>query len=66
MGGGEEPCHRRHGMCITIECSYKLDQKMNLNFCVNYAHFCKSGHIYYECVFNIAVKVSSVTICLDK
>ena len=33
-------------MCIAIECSYKLDQKMNLNSCVNYAHFRKSGHIY--------------------
>ena len=33
-------------MCIAIECSYKLDQNMNLNFCVNYAHFRKSGHIY--------------------
>ena len=32
-------------MCIAIECSYKLDHKMNLNFCVNYAHFRKSGHI---------------------
>ena len=42
-----ESGHRRHGVCIAIECiaSYKLDQKMNLNFCVNYAHFRKSGHI---------------------
>ena len=40
-----ESGHSRHGVCIAIECSYKLDQKMNLNFCVNYAHFRKSGHI---------------------
>ena len=40
-----ESGHRRHGVCIAIECSYKLDQKMNLNFCVNYAHFRKSGHV---------------------
>ena len=39
-----ESGHRRHGVCIAIECSYKLDQKTNLNFCVNYAHFRKSGH----------------------
>ena len=34
-------------MCIyiAIECSYKLDQKNELKFCVNYAHFRKSGHI---------------------
>ena len=41
-----ESGHRRHGVCIAIECSYKLDQKMNLNSCVNYAHFRKSGHKY--------------------
>ena len=41
-----ESGHKRHGVCIAIECSYKLDQKMNLNSCVNYAHFRKSGHIF--------------------
>ena len=40
-----ESGYRRHGVCIAIECSYKLDQKNEFNFCVNYAHFCKSGHI---------------------
>ena len=39
-----ESGHRRHGVCIAIEYSYKLGQKMNLNFCANYAHFHKSGH----------------------
>ena len=42
-------------MCIAIECSYKLDQKMNLNFCVNYAHFRKSGHIYIKLKSRLSV-----------
>ena len=28
-----ESGHRRHGVCIAIEYSYKLGQKKNLNFC---------------------------------
>ena len=40
-----ESGHRRHGVCIAIEYSYKLAQKYDLNFRANYAHFRKSGHI---------------------
>ena len=39
--------YRRHGVWIAILsiCSYKLGQKMNLNFCVNMAGFCRQSHI---------------------
>ena len=62
-------------MCIAIECSYKLDQKTNLNFCVNYAHFRKSGHIviilFYRFICNTpnvssAVSISNVSILINR
>ena len=31
-----ESSHRRHAVWIAIDYSYKLGQKMNLNFCANY------------------------------
>ena len=37
--------HTRGAVWIAIEYSYKLGQKMNSNFCANYAHFPKSGHV---------------------
>ena len=33
-------------VCLAIGYSYKVDQKLNLNSCVNYAHFRKSSHNY--------------------
>ena len=40
-----ESGHRRHGVWIAIEYSYKLGQKMNLNFCAYMAGFCRASHI---------------------
>ena len=45
--------HRRHGAWLAIEYSYKLGQKMNLNFSANYADFCRDSHIWVAIVFGI-------------
>ena len=47
-----ESGHRRHGVFVAIEYSYKLGQKMNLNFCAYMAGFCKASHIYGMSVFH--------------
>ena len=41
-----ESGHRRHGVWIAIEYSYKLGQKKNLNSCAYQAGFRRSSHIY--------------------
>ena len=43
-----ESGHRRHGVWIAIEYSYKLGQKKNLNSCAYQAGFRRSGHICYH------------------
>ena len=40
-----ESGHGRHAVQVANECSYKLGQKMNLNFDVNLAGFCMDSHI---------------------
>ena len=42
-----ESGRRRHGVWIAIMYSYKLCQKMNLNFCANMAVFCRDSHKYF-------------------
>ena len=39
-----ESGHRRHGVWIAIEYSYKLGQKKNLNSCAYQAGFRRSSH----------------------
>ena len=60
-----ESGHRRHGVCIAIEYSYKLGQKMNLNFCAYMAGFCKASHIYISVcnilLFSMQVSRNSYT-----
>ena len=41
-----ESGHRRYGVRLAIKYSYKLGQKMNLNFSANMAGFCRDSHIY--------------------
>ena len=41
-----ESGHRRYGVRLAIKYSYKLGQKMNLNFNANMAGFCRDSHIY--------------------
>ena len=40
-----ESGHRRYGVRLAIKYSYKLGQKMNLNFSANMAGFCRDSHI---------------------
>ena len=42
-----ESGHRRYGVRLAIKYSYKLGQKMNLNFSANMAGFCRDSHICY-------------------
>ena len=39
-----ESGHRRYGVRLAIQYSYKLGQKMNLNFSANMAGFCRDSH----------------------
>ena len=44
-----ESGHRRHGVCIAIECSYKLDQKNELKFLCELCTFLQiRSHIQYS------------------
>ena len=60
-----ESGHRRHGVCIAIECSYKLDQKMYLNSYVNYAHFCKSGLKYCNAMSRVFIIIIKAHLIID-
>ena len=43
-----ESGHRRYGIRLAIKYSYKLGQKMNLNFSANMAGFCRDSHKYVK------------------
>ena len=43
-----ESGHRRYGVRLAIKYSYKLGQKMNLNFSANMAGFCRDSHILWK------------------
>ena len=51
-----ESGHRRHGVCIAIECSYKLDQKNEFKFLCELCTFSQirshidNGHVLYHSV----------------
>ena len=65
-----ESGHKRHGVWIAIEYSYKLGQKMNLNFCENYigcrflqrqSHIIKVITLWHKLIF--IVLYSKIAIC---
>ena len=53
-----ESGHRRHGVCIAIECSYKLDQKNELKFLCELCTFSQiRSHIICCCMLKSATVV---------
>ena len=46
-----ESGHRRHGVCIAIECSYKLDQKNEFKFLCELHIFANPVTYFYFSIF---------------
>ena len=54
-----ESGHRRYGVRLAIKYSYKLGQKMNLNFSANMAGFCRDSHILVSDVLMIGSTIGN-------